>query len=38
VSSLTQLNPGWVRPTTPAVPLGTTGAYPWYEEQLSREL
>jgi isopentenyl diphosphate isomerase/L-lactate dehydrogenase-like FMN-dependent dehydrogenase len=37
VTSLTQLNPGWVRPTTPAVPLGTTSAYPWYEEQLARE-
>jgi len=37
VTSLAELNPDWVRPTTPAVPLGTTSAYPWYQEQLGRE-
>ena len=38
VTSLAGLNPDWVRPTTPAVQLGTTSAYPWYQEQLGREM
>ena len=32
VTSLGQLNPSWVRPTT-ALGSSTTSAYPWYEEQ-----
>jgi glycolate oxidase len=37
VTSLSELNPSWVRPTTPVTPFGTTTGYPWYEEQLLRE-
>jgi isopentenyl diphosphate isomerase/L-lactate dehydrogenase-like FMN-dependent dehydrogenase len=37
VTSLSELSPSWVRPTTPATPAGTTTGYPWYEEQLARD-
>ena len=37
VTSLSELNPSWVRATTPVTPFGTTTGYPWYEEQLARE-
>jgi hypothetical protein len=37
VTSLAELNSGWVRATTPVVPFGTTTGYPWYEEQLLRD-
>jgi hypothetical protein len=33
VTSLSQLDPSWVRPGLLAGPIGTTSAYPWYEEQ-----
>jgi glycolate oxidase len=38
VTSLAELNPGWVRPAIPATPFGTTTAYPWYEEQLRKDM
>lgn len=34
VTSLSQLDPSWVRPAMLAGPVGTTTAYPWYEERL----
>jgi glycolate oxidase len=34
VTSLSQLDPSWVRPATVAGSLGATAAYPWYEERL----
>jgi glycolate oxidase len=34
VTSLSQLNPSWVRPSVVAGPVSTTSAYPWYEERL----
>ena len=37
VTSLSQLDRSWVRPSLLAAPLGTTSAYPWYEEQLRNE-
>jgi isopentenyl diphosphate isomerase/L-lactate dehydrogenase-like FMN-dependent dehydrogenase len=33
VTSLSDLNPSWVRPALLAGPVGTTSPYPWYEEQ-----
>jgi glycolate oxidase len=33
VTSLSQLNPSWVRPATPVRPATQTNAYPWFEEQ-----
>ena len=33
VTSLSELNPSWVRPALLAGPVGTTSAYPWYEEK-----
>lgn len=38
VTSLSELNRGWVRPAIPATPFGTTNAYPWYEEQLRKDV
>ena len=35
VTSLAQLNPSWVRPTTPVGPASSTSAYPWYEGKLN---
>ncbi|HET7158374.1 MAG TPA: alpha-hydroxy acid oxidase [Burkholderiales bacterium] len=34
VTSLSQLNPSWVRPATVAGPVGATASYPWYEARL----
>ena len=34
VTKLSQLNPSWVRPAMLAAPLGSTSAYPWYEERI----
>ncbi len=34
VTSLSQLNPSWVRPAQPVRPAGETNAYPWFEAQL----
>ena len=34
VTSLTQLNPSWVRPTQPVGPATSTSAYPWFEGKL----
>jgi isopentenyl diphosphate isomerase/L-lactate dehydrogenase-like FMN-dependent dehydrogenase len=34
VSSLSQLNPSWVRPVTP-IGSSVTNAYPWFEQQIS---
>jgi glycolate oxidase len=34
ITSLAELNPSWVRPGAPCVPMSTTSAYPWYEECL----
>jgi isopentenyl diphosphate isomerase/L-lactate dehydrogenase-like FMN-dependent dehydrogenase len=36
VTSLSQLNPSWVRPAHPVRPATQTNAYPWFEEQLRR--
>ena len=33
VTSLSQLNPSWVRAAQPTGPAGVTSAYPWLEEQ-----
>jgi len=33
VTSLSQLNPSWVRPATPVRPASQTNSYPWFEEQ-----
>jgi len=33
VTSLSQLNPSWVRPAAPVRPATQTNAYPWFEEQ-----
>jgi len=38
VTSLSELNPGWVRPAISATAFGTTSAYPWYEEQLRKDM
>lgn len=35
VTSLAQLNPSWVRPTTPVGPASSTSAYPWFEGKLN---
>jgi len=37
VTSLSQLNPSWVRPTTPVRPASQTNGYPWFEERLRRK-
>jgi glycolate oxidase len=37
VTSLSQLNPSWVRPTTPVRPPSQTNAYPWFEEMLRKK-
>jgi len=37
VTSLSQLNPSWVRPATPVRPASQTNAYPWFEESVRRE-
>lgn len=34
VTSLSQLNPSWVRASMVAGPVSITSAYPWYEERL----
>ena len=34
VTSLSQLNPSWVRPAVPARPLTQTNTYPWFEQQI----
>lgn len=34
VTSLSQLNPSWVRPAAPVRPASQTNGYPWYEERL----
>jgi isopentenyl diphosphate isomerase/L-lactate dehydrogenase-like FMN-dependent dehydrogenase len=36
VTSLSQLNPSWVRPARPVRPASQTNAYPWFEEQVRR--
>jgi glycolate oxidase len=33
VTSLSQLNPSWVRPVVPVRPASQTNAYPWFEER-----
>jgi isopentenyl diphosphate isomerase/L-lactate dehydrogenase-like FMN-dependent dehydrogenase len=33
VTSLSQLNPSWVRPAMIAGPISMTSAYPWYEQR-----
>jgi isopentenyl diphosphate isomerase/L-lactate dehydrogenase-like FMN-dependent dehydrogenase len=38
VTSLSELNPGWVRPAISTTAFGTTSAYPWYEEQLRKDM
>jgi isopentenyl diphosphate isomerase/L-lactate dehydrogenase-like FMN-dependent dehydrogenase len=37
VTSLSQLNPSWVRPAVPVRPATQTNTYPWYEEQRRRK-
>ena len=37
VTSLSQLNPSWVRPAQPVRPLSQTKTYPWFEETMRRE-
>ena len=37
VTSLSQLNPSWVRPAQPVRPLSQTNSYPWFEETMRRE-
>jgi isopentenyl diphosphate isomerase/L-lactate dehydrogenase-like FMN-dependent dehydrogenase len=34
LTSLSDLNPSWVRHVTPCAPMSTTSAYPWYEEHV----
>jgi glycolate oxidase len=34
VTSLSQLNPSWVRPAMPVRPAGQTNGYPWFEERF----
>jgi glycolate oxidase len=34
VTSLSQLNPSWVRPTLPVRPASQTNGYPWFEEAM----
>jgi len=36
VTSLSQLNPSWVRPAQPVRPLSQTNSYPWFEETMRR--
>ena len=36
VTSVSQLNPSWVRPARPVRPASQTNAYPWFEEQVRR--
>ncbi|MBI3043471.1 MAG: alpha-hydroxy-acid oxidizing protein [Betaproteobacteria bacterium] len=36
VTSLSQLNPSWVRPAQPVRPASQTNAYPWFEERQRR--
>ena len=36
VTSLSQLNPSWVRPAAPLRPASQTNSYPWFEEQLRK--
>jgi hypothetical protein len=33
VTSLSQLNPSWVRPTQPVRAASQTNSYPWFEKQ-----
>jgi isopentenyl diphosphate isomerase/L-lactate dehydrogenase-like FMN-dependent dehydrogenase len=35
ITSLSQLDPSWVRRVVPCAPMTATSAYPWYEERLS---
>ncbi len=37
VTSLSQLNPSWVRPAAPVRPATQTNAYPWFEEQVRKQ-
>jgi hypothetical protein len=37
VTSLSQLNPSWVRPATPVRAATQTNAYPWFEEQTRKK-
>src|SRR5690349_5644132 len=37
VTSLSQLNPSWVRPATPVRPASQTNGYPWFEERLKKK-
>ncbi len=37
VTSLSQLNPSWVRPTTPVRAATQTNGYPWFEERLRKK-
>jgi len=34
VTSLSQLNPSWVRPTQPVRPASQTNSYPWFEKTI----
>jgi len=36
VTSLSQLNPAWVRAVPPIIPAGATNAYPYFEAQVSK--
>jgi glycolate oxidase len=36
VTSISQLNPSWVRPTQPVRPASQTNGYPWFEEAMRR--
>jgi isopentenyl diphosphate isomerase/L-lactate dehydrogenase-like FMN-dependent dehydrogenase len=37
VTSLSQLNPSWIRPAQPVRPLSQTNSYPWFEETMRWE-
>jgi len=37
VTSLSQLNPSWVRPAQPVRPATQTNAYPWFEERTGKK-
>ena len=37
VTSLSELNPSWVRPATPVRPASQTNAYPWFEERRKKQ-
>ena len=37
VTSLSQLNPSWVRSATPVRPASQTNGYPWFEERFKKK-